>query len=61
MYVRYMITDVYKNTINSVEVSLIDNNHLRAAMMIQKFTSRGQCILYSAKGKDLNCVLDLLF
>lgn len=42
MYVKIQINSVYKNTIISIVVSLIDNCHLRAIVMIQCFVSHYQ-------------------
>ena len=50
MHVKIQINFVYKKTITFVDVSLADNHHIRAIVMIQRSTSRYQCILYPAKG-----------
>ena len=50
MYVKIQINSVYKNTITSVGVSLTDNHHIRAIVMIQRSISHCQRILYLATG-----------
>ena len=49
------------HVIKTVEVSLTDNHHLRATVMIQRSTTRWQRILDTPpKELDLNCLMDPL-
>ena len=60
MYMKIQLTGLYKNEVTFVGISLTNNHHIRAIVMIHRSTSRCQHILYPTKGIETDLLMDPL-